>query len=324
MKTSARVVAGFAIFLADVFFRVPHWRHPAWAHALLIFAALALAPLLLDLAEDEGDAPALRRLRTTLATMQFPTALLLGFACALTPGRWAALAATPWASVLVSLAILGLGRIVRRGQRSWWKTCRDVGLMYSAVGALWLLADRLGLHPLGFSDEIVLLTAVHFHYAGWLLPTIAALALQDAKSSALPPLITGAVILGVPAVAVGITVTQLGQGRAFEAAAALWLALAGFSVGTVQARLAFARRGPAVTQLLLLVAAFSLMGGMIFAALYGVRSFIHPWPWLDIAWMRALHGSLNALGFGFCGTLGWWLERRARPKIPPRAAGFSS
>jgi hypothetical protein len=47
---------------------------------------------------------------------------------------------------------------------------------------------------------------------------------------------------------------------------------------------------------------------MALAALYGSRAFL-PVSWLDIPWMRALHGTANAFGFALAGLLGWWLRR---------------
>lgn len=57
-----------------------------------------------------------------------------------------------------------------------------------------------------------------------------------------------------------------------------------------------------------MVAGVSLFFGMLLAGLYATRAFALPLPWLDIAWMRALHGTANALGFGLCGTLAWTLK----------------
>ena len=57
-----------------------------------------------------------------------------------------------------------------------------------------------------------------------------------------------------------------------------------------------------------LVSAVCLAGSMVLAALYGSR-FHYTISWLDIPWMRAVHGSANALGFGLAGLVGWWLRR---------------
>ena len=42
-----------------------------------------------------------------------------------------------------------------------------VGLGYLSVGGAWLVISRLGLNPFDLSTDIVRLTAVHFHYAGF-------------------------------------------------------------------------------------------------------------------------------------------------------------
>src|ERR1700689_2369591 len=45
--------------------------------------------------------------------------------------------------------------------------------LYLPVGCAWLVASRLGLSPMGFQEPIVLLTAVHFHFAGFAAPLLA-------------------------------------------------------------------------------------------------------------------------------------------------------
>jgi hypothetical protein len=65
-------------------------------------------------------------------------------------------------------------------------------------------------------------------------------------------------------------------------------------------------------QVLWVVAGLSLLFGMGLALLYAARGQMLPLPWLDIPWMRALHGTANALGFALCGALGWTLARWGR------------
>jgi hypothetical protein len=48
-----------------------------------------------------------------------------------------------------------------------------------------------------------------------------------------------------------------------------------------------------------------LFFAMLLALAYAMRAFAAPLPWLGLPQMRAMHGTLNALGFGLCGALGW-------------------
>jgi hypothetical protein len=111
----------------------------------------------------------------------------------------------------------------------------------------------------------------------------------------------------VPAVALGITLAQLGWGPAFEAAAGCGLALAGMAVAILQVRLATENRVAGAARLLLLASGASLFIGMFLAAIYALRGTAVPLPRLDLGAMRALHGVINAAGFSLCGILGWRL-----------------
>jgi hypothetical protein len=63
--------------------------------------------------------------------------------------------------------------------------------------------------------------------------------------------------------------------------------------------------GSPVRRGLFLVAGASLFFGMTLAAAYAARSFAAPMPWLDVPWLRAVHGTVNAVGFGLGGVLAW-------------------
>ena len=177
-------------------------------------------------------------------------------------------------------------------------------MIFLAVGGAWMFADRLGLSPLGFAPLIVTLTAVHFHYAGFVLPVITGLAIRRAESSWMARGAGWGVVAGVPLVAVGITATQLGFGQALESVAGLILALSGLLTAALHLRLGLRPEEPLGARCLWMIAGCSLVSGMALAAFYALRFFV-PLPWLSLPWMWAAHGTINALGFGLAGALSW-------------------
>ncbi|MGC3971475.1 MAG: YndJ family transporter [Pirellulales bacterium] len=177
-----------------------------------------------------------------------------------------------------------------------------------AVGGIWTVAERTGLQPLGFDSTIALLTSVHFHYAGFLLLLTAGWAARELGSSAVGKLTCVCVMLGVPLTALGILAGHWKWNPALEAAAATFMAAAGWMVAWLHLRLA--ARGDAVKSVRVLwtIASASLFFGMALAVLYALRAFVQV-PKLDIPYMRAIHGTLNAFGFALCGVAGWRLQR---------------
>jgi hypothetical protein len=195
-----------------------------------------------------------------------------------------------------------------------------VALGFSAVGGVWVLADRTGYSPLGFSPAIVSLTAVHFHYSGLILPLVAGLVQRELFFLRLSSRAAVGVILGVPAVAVGITATQLGWGMSLERAAACGLALAGMAVAILQVRIALEGRLALGSRVLLGIGGASLFIGMVFAVVYALRGIFAGTAGLDLPQMRLIHGTVNALGFALCSVLGWRRVGRERGAKAPGAA----
>ena len=310
MSGGWRAIVGVAVWLVSVVPQVPNLHHGAWAHALIALAALVLVPLAIEVAERPERVAAARQLLRWAARLQLPGALLLVVALRLPPGPGAMMAAGVWSVVLGLIAASGGVQLWKTAEKRAVAWCNEAGLVFAAVGAVWLLADRAGIRPLGFSEDIVLLTAVHFHYAGLIVPVLASRALEAVKPGRASTVIALAVVAGVPAVALGITASQLGWSGVIEAGAALLMSAAGAAVAIVHVWLGVATRRAVLVRCLWVIAGCSLFAGMLLSALYGLRDFVAPWPWLDIPWMRALHGTVNALGFGVCGTLGWWWVRR--------------
>lgn len=298
---------GGTVWLAAVAWLRPSLFEGNWTVALLLLSPLVLVPLGLRLAWCFEPADAATLLLWLAARLQLPTALAFAIAFALPEGALAALLTLPWLGTTAVIAAAGIARMWGRPSRRPEALCRDAGLVYLVVGGGWAVLARWGVRPLGFEGIIVLLTAVHFHHAGFVLPLVTGWAGQAVGGRQARVATTG-VVSGVPLVAAGITATQLGLGPWLECMAACWTALAGLLAAGLLSRLSVQPVWPVGVRILWLVAAVSLAGSMVLAALYGCR-FQAPMSWLDIPWMRALHGTTNALGFGLGGLLAWVLAR---------------
>ena len=183
----------------------------------------------------------------------------------------------------------------------------DAAVGFLAVGAVFAVTDRLGIQPFGFSAAIILLTAVHFHYAGFVLPLAGALAWTRRPTRWLE-LALGAVVVGIPITALGF----------FGLPVANWMgamltAAGGFGIGL--ATLAIARTLARTAAVVLgVVAGMSLLIAMPLAAAYATGTLVGA-TWLGMDTMARVHGGLNALGFGLPVILAWTLDRRARAPI---------
>jgi YndJ-like protein len=266
---------------------------PGWSPALLMFGPLVLYPLLFEMMEEHN----LRR----VALLAFLPALA---SYAFDQGTVAGALALPWLGFTLVLAGHRLLKEVRG---------RQYGIVlikgYLIVGACWLVLARLGQRPLEFSHAIVHATAVHFHYAGFVLPIVALQWLRSAPGRRGAILIS-ALLLGVPLVAAGITLSALAidwvelLAVCFFVAACIWFALE-------QVRFALAlRRGQG--RILLIVSSVSLLTAMSLALLYALGNH---WKqdWLDINWMLRTHGPIQVFGFALPGVVAWRFLNEPRP-----------
>lgn len=318
MSDVLKAAVGAVICVGFALARGAGLLEPAWAQVAVLFAALVLVPLALELFAEEEPGAEVARLMRWAKKVQLPAAVLLAVACWLDRGAVALAAALPWMVFTGILAGAGFLRVQRGGlRRDLHLLAADVALMFSAVGGAWVLADRGGFRPLGFDPHIVALTAVHFHYAGLLLPMVAGLAQQQMWMSRLAARAVVGSVLGVPMVAVGITATQRAWNPGIEAAAGCAMALAGMAVAVLHVRLALEAKWPAVTRALLGVAGVALFFGMVLAGLYASRAFVRPIEWLDLPHMQAVHGLANAVGFALCAVLGWRGATRSGRAAPP-------
>jgi hypothetical protein len=193
------------------------------------------------------------------------------------------------------------------------RLCIDAGLTYLAVGGAWGVIDRAGWQPLDFEPVIVMLTSIHFHFAGFILPIVTGLTARQIGGR-LGKLACIGVVAGMPLVAVGITGAKLGLPPVIETAAALWMSLAGGASASLLLRAAWSHRDSKLIGALWGLAAIALAAGMTLSAMYGLRHLL-PMAWLDIPLMRITHGTANAIGFAVPAVLGWTLEVRRAASV---------
>lgn len=285
------------------------WLGPTWEHLLLLVGPLAVVPLGLGLVGERSDPGARGVFWRAAVVTQLPAAFLLAGSLALEPGTVAGSLAAPWLLVTVLMALLAVTRLMSRQGGPIAELAIDAGLAMSAVGGTWTVLTRAGIQVLDFSPVIVLLTAVHFHFAGFTLPVVAGL-VGRAGAEAGPvktayQFVVFAILGGVPLVALGITASPT-----IEWLASWLLAPAAVCVALFQ--IAFARREGPLPRLLLSASAGCLIFGMALAGVYALGEYLER-VWLDIPTMVRWHGSSNALGFGLLGLIGHTLGRGDAP-----------
>ncbi|WP_336329505.1 YndJ family protein [Haloarcula sp. CGMCC 1.2071] len=269
----------------------------------LALAPLVLVPLALRTAATGAFEGAASRLTTATIWLQPVGALLFAVSLLVpSPSPLAAGLATPWLAVTGLLGLAALARTRVRGDLTLPETAIDAGFAYVSVGAVALLLAHLDL-TFWFDRVIIRLTAVHFHYAGFVLPVAAGLTgrhLGDRSRGFRT--VAGVILVGPALIAVGIAFSPLVE---VVAVSLFTVAVAAFGV-VVLRRVALTCPRP--QGVLLGIAAVALPISMALALGYGVSTFTGRSLGLTISTMVALHGSLNAFGFGLCATLGWRLS----------------
>lgn len=269
-----------------------------WVELLILLAVMVLLPVAM---RQMGD---LRSAATRWGFMAASWGLLLAFL--LESGVLAALLALP----LLLFSIWALGQALQKWLLSPQKladTAQFATYLFWPVATLSAFSDRLGWAPLGFSPIIILLTAAHFHYAGFLLLWVLSNISRHGARTFIQKTIVWCVLLGIPAVAVGITASNFGADPLLETLAATLMALGGLGLAFWHGWLAFSAKAPLLTRLGYWGLCICLSAGMGLALLYGWRSYF-PMPFLSIPWMYALHGTLNTVGVGILGVLVWKKE----------------
>lgn len=279
-------------------------------HKVVLFGVLVVVPLSLSLvAPDEPQASTVYRL---LVFAQPVAALLTVASFFLEVGPLAAVLSSAWLIFSLLVALFGLTRFRSRGFYPLAESGIDAGLLYLTVAGAWLVIYRLGIQPFGYGETIILLTVVHFHFAGFAAPIIAGMHGRVLAQRKHPVKIFGALIFAIvgamPLVAAGITFSPwLGLIGTLLLTTGLVM-LAVLTVGWVIPATASSGR-----RLLLSIGALASCVAMVLACLYAY-SLATQTLILKIPTMAMTHGLLNAFGFVTCNLLAWMTF--ARGSVP--------
>src|ERR1044072_5686477 len=143
-------------------------------HRVVFFAFLVIVPLGLSLVPGEQTSGlALYRVAVFLQPVAAVIAIASFF---FEKGAASAALAAVWFVFTAVVALFGLTRLLTRGLYPLPETSIDAGLLYLPVGGAWLIVYRLGVQPFDYGETIILLTVVHFHFAGFAAPIIAGMA----------------------------------------------------------------------------------------------------------------------------------------------------
>jgi hypothetical protein len=250
------------------------------AARILLLAPLVIVPRLLTLLPDRRWVASLAGWPAVLAALP----LLVAFA--LPPGALAAIFVLPWLALAIGGALAailhGLAQLPSILQpRRWADLGIDVALGFWAVGAIFTVIDRLGVDT-GFSATIVLLTATHFHFAGFGLVSLASLLARSRPWLRAP---VAGLIVGIPLTALGFVLVS----DAFDAVGALFVALSGIGVGVGLLTVAVSGASRWAARL----AGVALFVGMPMGIAWSMAILLGT-SFLDLDTMIRTHGALNA------------------------------
>lgn len=277
------------------------WDKPQWIMWMILISGGLLIPL--------GSACLGTSSRRLFGGMLAFNMTLVLFQALIRPvGRESTLLAAIWLVWCMLLAFISCRSLIKEPLRDAGWLCRVAAAISPIVGAAWLVAHRANWMPLGFDPLIVLLTAAHFHHAGFTLPLMAGLN-ERSHPSWWTSSSCVAVLAGVPLVAAGITCTHLGRWLWVEPCGVFILSLGAIGVAIAQIQRSLEKEHAHWVRASFALSGASLLAAMILALGFGLRH-VFPHLALTMPQMWATHGSLNAFGFGLCGLVAWNASKR--------------
>lgn len=300
-RTSA--VLGGLVWLSVFSLQIGDSPETGLIQRIVLLAILVIVPLALSLVPGaNGNEHNVWIYRLAIFSQPFgAVAALASFL--LTPGVPAAVLASLWFVVTAVIALLGLSRLANPNLRSAAEISISAGMIYVPVAGSWLIVSRLGIQLLGYGETIILLTAVHFHFAAYAAPILAGLAgrklMEEGNYNRAFKLVPVGIVMGTPLVAAGITFSPVVALVGTVLISISLLILSALVVGLVVPTV------PSLpARILLLISSASTLPAMVLACAY---SIVFETLIIDIPQMAMTHGLINAFGFTLCGLAAWAL-----------------
>jgi hypothetical protein len=327
-RTTRRWLIGSAIFGVvawGVLFAIA--PEMGWSQRLLAFGPLVIVPLALAAIAPGGARSAV--LHVAAAYLQ-PIAGVLAAGSLLFPhGGLATGLAAPQVGLTVICFLLGRVRFseapVAHGRRTAADWAQSGALLYLLLGGGWLAVTRAGGRPFDFDPVIVLLAAVHFHYATLAPPILAGRVvplIEGTRARRWMGWIVFALLAGPGLVGLGII------GSPLVAVIGTFLLTAGlFGLAAVNLGWVVRRIPSMAARVLLVLASLASLLTMPLACIYSI-GVLQAQPSIDLLSMIRLHGMVNAFALAAGGLAAWVLvppplraeESRPAPSPPPEPA----
>lgn len=300
-KSLLSIGVGFLVWLMVVFNWLPYSIFElTHVQALLVAAPLWLIPFSLSI--SNYSAPTI--------WLAVCCAVLFSVAYHLSQGLTAGILVLPWLAFSMFVAFKKWKKLQLFKHPAIWHAAELAAYLYLPVGIFWAFIDRLGIQVLGYDPTIILLTAVHFHYAGFILSQVTSWLIKNFpfKRSRLLGL---GIIAGIPLVALGISSSHFLWPDWIEILSVSIFTVAASIVGILHVWVGLkSPRG--IPKVLFVLGGLALLTGMTLAFCYGWRSVFRIEA-LTIPWMYAVHGTCNAMGFSLPILLGWWAILKTSP-----------
>ncbi|HVL50617.1 MAG TPA: YndJ family transporter [Actinomycetota bacterium] len=281
---------------------------------LLALALVVVVPLGLSMIRwEDPQAERLRAMASKAAPYAGAASAVSLFTGDNTAAQLNALLASAWLAVSVVVGISALAEMVRTRPSALESYLPIAACIHLVIGAVWFVLFQSGVRPMDLPIELVEVTAVDFHYAGFAAPVLAAQAALWLR--ALPGKWNRLAAFAGLAVAVAVVMTAIGTGISplieFEGTLLMAVSLVAIAAGTTL----IAFRLPVSARVPLLISSACVWVAMVLAVQYSFGRFTDTGA-ISVRDMARTHGALVFV-FAVCGMLGWKQAAKKAKLVTP-------